>query len=78
MMDTAELAALLRAGLEGCEVTVETDGYHYTVIAVGELFEGLRPVQRQQKVYAVIGHLIADGTLHAVKIQTRTPAESRA
>ncbi|TNF35540.1 MAG: BolA/IbaG family iron-sulfur metabolism protein [Gammaproteobacteria bacterium] len=75
-MDTGSLAVLLREGLPGCTVTVETDGYHYTVIAVGELFEGLRPVQRQQKVYAAIKHLIADGTVHAVNIKAMTPAEN--
>lgn len=74
-MDIEVLATLLREGLPGCEVQVETDGYHYTIIAVGDVFQGLRPVQRQQKVYAVINHLIADGTLHAVNIRAKTPAE---
>ncbi len=74
-MDIAALQQLLRDGLPGCDVCVETDGYHYTITAVGEPFAGLRPVQRQQKVYAVIRHLIADGTLHAVNIRARTPAE---
>ncbi|HEY9037042.1 MAG TPA: BolA/IbaG family iron-sulfur metabolism protein [Pseudomonadales bacterium] len=74
-MDTDTLTALLRNGLPDCDVQVETDGYHYTVTVVGELFSGLRPVQRQQKVYAVINHLIADGSVHAVNIRARTPAE---
>lgn len=69
------LEALLQAGLPECRVTVETDGYHFTITAVGALFAGLRPVQRQQRVYAVIQHLIADGRLHAVNIRTLTPAE---
>lgn len=77
-MDTETLAVLLRAGLPECDIQVETDGYHYTIIAVGEVFQGLRPVQRQQKVYAVINHLIADGTVHAVNIRAGTPAEQGA
>lgn len=77
-MNTDTLAALLREGLAGCDVQVETDGYHYTITAVGELFHGLRAVQRQQKVYAVINHLIADGTVHAVNIRAMTPDEQSA
>lgn len=75
-VDLASLQALLEAGLEGCAVSVDSDGYHVTVTAVGELFRGLRPVQRQQRVYAVIQHLITDGSLHAVNIDARPPTES--
>ena len=74
-MDTETLATLLREGLADCDIQVETDGYHYTITAVGEPFRGLRPVQRQQKVYAVINHLIADGTVHAVNIRASAPGE---
>jgi acid stress-induced BolA-like protein IbaG/YrbA len=36
-------------------------------------FVGMRPVARQQRVYAPLANLIADGTLHAVNISALTP-----
>jgi acid stress-induced BolA-like protein IbaG/YrbA len=33
----------------------------------------MRPVARQQRVYAPLANLIADGTLHAVNISALTP-----
>ncbi|MFZ5653451.1 MAG: BolA family protein [Pseudomonadota bacterium] len=77
-MDIEAIEALLRASLAGCEVQVSGEGNHLGVVAVGELFAGLRPVQRQQRVYAVLKDLIAAGEVHAVQIRTYTPEEWRA
>jgi acid stress-induced BolA-like protein IbaG/YrbA len=35
----------------------------------------LRPVKKQQLVYAVLNSHIADGTIHAVNIRTYSPTE---
>lgn len=77
-MQAQELQDLLRRELDGCEVEVRSEGSHVDVLAVGEMFDGLRPVQRQQAVYKVLNPLIADGTIHAVNIRTYTPAEWQA
>ncbi|MDX2464627.1 MAG: BolA/IbaG family iron-sulfur metabolism protein [Porticoccus sp.] len=74
-MNPEDVKALLLAELVGCDVTVEGDGRHFDVQVVGDLFEGLRPVQRQQKVYAVLQAQIADGAIHAVNMKTFTPGE---
>ena len=37
---------------------------------------GLRPVRRQQLVYAAVNDLIRDGSLHAINIKALTPAEA--
>jgi acid stress-induced BolA-like protein IbaG/YrbA len=74
-MNPDDVRELLLAEFADCEVTVEGDGRHFDVFVVGDIFEGLRPVQRQQKVYAVLQAQIAEGTIHAVNMKTVTPAE---
>jgi acid stress-induced BolA-like protein IbaG/YrbA len=75
-MDAASIQALLAAHLENCEITVQGEGSHFEIQAKGEVFAGLRPVARQQLVYAALGDHIADGSIHAVNIKTFTPDES--
>jgi acid stress-induced BolA-like protein IbaG/YrbA len=77
-MQADDVKALLVKGLADCEFTVGGDGSHFDIVAVGEVFAGLRPVQKQQLVYAALNEQIADGTIHAVNIQTFTPAEWQA
>lgn len=77
-MQAQELQSLLSRELEGCQVEVRAEGNHVDVLAIGEMFEGMRPVQKQQAVYRVLNPLIADGTIHAVNIRTYTPAEWQA
>ncbi|GAB3286574.1 BolA family protein [Parahaliea aestuarii] len=76
-MDAATVTTLLEAHLEGCQVQVEGAGNHYDILVVGEVFEGMRPVQRQQLVYAGLSEQIADGSIHAVNIKTFTPEQWR-
>ncbi|MEH6467106.1 MAG: BolA family protein [Porticoccus sp.] len=45
------------------------------MMVVGSLFAGLRPVQRQQKVYSVLQDEISKGAIHAVNMKTLTPDE---
>ncbi len=74
-MEAQHIQELLLGGLDNCEVTVSGEGSHFDIVVVGEVFAGLRPVKKQQIVYAVLKDLIADGSVHAVNIQTLTPAE---
>lgn len=77
-MDAAAVEALLRAQLEECEFQVQGEGSHYEITAIGAVFAGMRPVKKQQLVYAALSEQIADGSIHAVNIRTFTPAEWRA
>ena len=77
-MDAATVKTLLESHLEDCEVQVQGEGNHYDITAVGAMFDGLRPVKKQQLVYAALSDHIADGTIHAVNIRTFTPAEWQA
>ena len=74
-MQPEEVQALLEAGLENCEIRVQGEGSHFNVLVIGDLFEGLRPVRKQQLVYAVLNERISDGSIHAVNIRTFTPGE---
>jgi len=71
-----ELTALLLEAFPDSEVSVSLNGGHVDIHIISSAFEGLRPVSRQQKVYAPLSGLIADGTLHAVNIRTGTPASA--
>ncbi len=74
-MQPDEVKALLESHLPDCEVEVTGEGANFQIRAVGPRFESLNAVKRQQTVYAAINEQIAAGTIHAVTIQTYTPAE---
>ncbi len=74
-MDAARVKTLLENHLQECEFYVQGEGSHYDIAAIGAVFEGLRPVKKQQLVYAALSNHIADGSIHAVNIRTFTPAE---
>lgn len=74
-MDAATVKELLQTHLGDCEFHVRGEGDHYDITAIGEVFAGLRPVKKQQLVYAALSESIADGSIHAVNIRTFTPGE---
>ncbi len=47
---------------------------HFKVVVVSEEFEGIRQVQRHQKVYKVLSEELA-GEVHALALHTYTSAE---
>lgn len=73
-----QIGDLVRVAMPGARVGVGGDGYHVEVLVVSDAFEGLRPVQRQQRVYAALGDAIRSGALHAVNIRALTEAEAGA
>ncbi len=75
-MDAEQIKQLLAAELTGCDIQVQVEGSHCQVIAVGDIFDGVRPVKRQQMVYAGLRQQIAEGSIHAVNIKALTPAEN--
>ena len=48
---------------------------HFKVIVVSDAFDGLRLVQRHQKVYAVATDLMSPGKIHALAIHAYIPSE---
>ncbi|MAY14204.1 MAG: cell division protein BolA [Thalassobium sp.] len=74
-MSPAEILQILQTESPEVSWHVDGDGYKYEVEAVGDVFDGLNAVKRQQFVYRVLNPYIADGRIHAVTIRTYTPAE---
>lgn len=72
-MNEAMIIDALEAEFQGATVQVELDGSHCHITVISDIFEGLRPVARQQRVYAPLKEFIQSGTLHAVNIVAKTP-----
>ncbi|MCE9683261.1 BolA family protein [Halomonas alkalisoli] len=74
-MQPSDVKALLETRIEGCDFHIQGEGCNFQVIAVGEVFDGLSPVKRQQLIYGALSEEIASGAVHAVSIKTYTPAQ---
>ena len=77
-MNAEQLQAIIAAGLDCTHLSVEGDGRHWYATVVTRAFEGLRPIQRHQKVYATLGEKMANDEVHALSMKTFTPAEWKA
>lgn len=71
------MQSLIAAGIPDCQLTVSGEGCNFSVVVVGQAFEGLTPVQRQQKVLATVREPLASGALHAITMKVFTPEEWR-
>jgi acid stress-induced BolA-like protein IbaG/YrbA len=69
------IAELIRAGLPGATVRVESDdNIHFASRVVAAQFTGLRPIARHQLVYKTLGALVGR-EIHALSIEALTPEE---
>lgn len=57
------------------EVYVFGDGSYFQVIVVGELFDGMSRVKKQQTVYGSLMEYIADNRIYVVSIKAYIFAE---
>ena len=74
-MSPQRIAELIRAGLPGAAVRVESDdNTHFASQIVAEQFAGLRPIARHQLVYKTLGSLVGR-EIHALSIEALTPDE---
>jgi acid stress-induced BolA-like protein IbaG/YrbA len=68
---------LIRAGLPGADVRVESDdNTHFAARVVAREFEGKRSLARHQLVYGTLGELMGR-EIHAMSIDALTPGETR-
>ena len=74
-MTTDEIKALIEAGIESAQVTVNGENGMFDTIVVSDKFEGLSPVKKQQMVYATVNAKITSGDIHALTIKAYTPSE---
>jgi acid stress-induced BolA-like protein IbaG/YrbA len=74
-IDAARVGELIRAGLPGAEVLVESDdNVHFAARIITARFNGLRPIARHQLVYKCLGELMGR-EIHALSIDALTPDE---
>jgi acid stress-induced BolA-like protein IbaG/YrbA len=74
-MTPERIAELIRAGLPGADVRVESDdNTHFSGRIVATQFVGLRPIARHQLVYKALGELMGR-EIHALSIEALTPDE---
>lgn len=74
-MNNEEIAAMLKEQLSIHEVKVKSEGTHFQIIAIDDVFTDMSRVKKQQMVYAPLSEMIADGTIHAVTIKTFSEAQ---
>ncbi|QWD79857.1 BolA family transcriptional regulator [Polynucleobacter sp. MWH-Spelu-300-X4] len=78
MLPTPEqIKEYIANGIACSHVEVEGDGQHFFATIVSDQFEGLRLVQRHQKVYAALGDRMKS-EIHALSFKALTPAEFEA
>jgi acid stress-induced BolA-like protein IbaG/YrbA len=64
-------------GINCSHLEVEGDGQHFFATIVSDEFDGLRLVQRHQKVYAALGDRMKS-EIRALSFKALTPAEHAA
>ncbi|MFT4675532.1 MAG: acid stress-induced BolA-like protein IbaG/YrbA [Reinekea sp.] len=74
-MTVDDVTALLDIAFPDAQIAVEGEGAKFALSIVAEAFSGLRPVPRQQMVYAVLNEQIASGEIHAVSMKLQSPSE---
>ncbi|MFZ9872454.1 MAG: BolA family protein [Steroidobacteraceae bacterium] len=75
-MHPEKVAELLRAGLPGALVVVESDDQtHFAARIVSAEFAGKRSIARHQLVYRCLGELVGR-EIHALSIEALTPEEA--
>ncbi len=75
-MNPDEITQLIKASLPDAAVTIQDlagDGDHYAARVVSHAFEGKTRVQQHQMVYRALQGRMG-GELHALALQTETPA----
>ena len=75
-MDPTEIVRLIKEGIPDADVQIEDlrgDGDHYAAHVTSAAFEGKTRVQQHQMVYQALQGRMG-GELHALALQTATPA----
>ncbi|WP_420791573.1 BolA family iron metabolism protein IbaG [Enterovibrio qingdaonensis] len=75
IVEPTEIKAILEDALSLDEIHVKGDGSHFEVVAVGELFDGMSRVKKQQTIYGPLMEHIRTNAIHALSIKALTPAE---
>jgi acid stress-induced BolA-like protein IbaG/YrbA len=74
-MTADELRSVIASSLACDHIEVDGDGRHWSAVIVSAEFDGLRRIQRHQRVYATLGARMQNDEVHALSMQTFTPQE---
>ncbi|AMG30263.1 BolA family transcriptional regulator [Grimontia hollisae] len=74
-MEPIEIKVILEQALTLDEIHVKGDGSHFEVIAIGDMFDGMSRVKKQQTIYGPLMEHIRTNAIHALSIKALTPAE---
>ena len=74
-MTAEQLRILITSTLDCAHCELTGDGRHWYATIVSAAFEGKRPIQRHQMVYATLGAKMQTDEVHALSMKTLTPAE---
>ena len=74
-MTADQIRDLIAANLQCQHIALNGDGRHWFTTIVSSEFEGKRPIQRHQRVYATLGEKMKTDEVHALSIKAYTPAE---
>ena len=75
-MNPQQVAELIRAGLPGADVRVQSDdNTHFAARVVAKDFAGKRSIARHQLIYQTLGELMGR-EIHAMSIEALTPDEA--
>ncbi len=74
-MTPDEIRQRLEQALPGASVQVRSDdNVHFDALVIAPQFDGLRTLQRHQRVYAALGAAVG-AEIHALSLDTPTPEE---
>ena len=75
-MNPEQIAQLIRAGLPGADVRVQSeDNTHFAARVIAREFAGKRSIARHQLIYRALGERMGN-EIHALSIEALTPEES--
>ncbi|MGB1090879.1 MAG: BolA family protein [Oceanobacter sp.] len=77
-MEKQEVISRIQTEFADANIEIEGADCNFKARVVSAQFDGLRPVQRQQKVLACFSDCLADGRLHALSVDALTPSELEA
>jgi acid stress-induced BolA-like protein IbaG/YrbA len=75
MMPASQVQVFIAEGIACEHLTVSGDGHHFEAVIVSPEFVGKNRVQRQQRIFAVVGERMEKNEIHALSMKCYTPDE---
>ncbi|HET6720161.1 MAG TPA: BolA/IbaG family iron-sulfur metabolism protein [Rhodocyclaceae bacterium] len=75
MMPASQVQIFIAEGIACEHLAVSGDGQHFEAVIVSPEFVGKNRVQRQQRVFAVVGERMEKNEIHALSMKCYTPDE---